>query len=80
MNDGRRYGLNVWTYEFLKIAVLASRKMNENLNGLYLIPPDLFVEELTRDCIEKTIADLLKIGNLEEVLNSSIISRDSSSS
>jgi len=47
----------------------------ENLRGLYLIPPDLFVKELTRDCIEKTIKDLLKIGNLEEVLNSSIISK-----
>mgnify|MGYP000912736447 CR=1 FL=1 len=55
-----------------------NRRINEdkitgqNLNGLYQKPPDLFVKELTRECIEQTIQDLLKIGDLEKVLNQSI--------
>ncbi|MEM6687354.1 MAG: hypothetical protein AAF617_16360 [Bacteroidota bacterium] len=70
--DGRHYGLNVWTYKFFETAINHDKKEGASLNGLYLIPPDLFVEELTRDCIEKAIADLLKIGNLENVLNPSV--------
>lgn len=70
--DGRYYGINVWTYQFLQTAVNFDKENNDNLNGLYQIPPDLFVKELTRDCIEQTIANLLKQGNLEELLNQSI--------
>lgn len=70
--DGRSYGINVWTFKFLESAVKQNEENGDNLNGLYQTPPDLFVKELTRNCIEKTIADLLKKGNLEEVLNGSI--------
>jgi len=70
--DGRQYGINVWTYKFLETAVKTDQEKNENLNGTYQIPPDLFVKELTRDCIEKTIQDLLKTGDLEKALNPSI--------
>jgi len=70
--DGRRYGLNVWTFKFLESAVKQDQQTDENLSGLYQIPPDLFVKELSRECIEKTIVDLLDKGNLEESLNSSI--------
>jgi hypothetical protein len=73
LKDGRRYGINVWTYDFLKTVVEYDKYIGNNLNGLYLVPPDLFVKELTRSCIEKTIEDLLNIGNLEEILNLSII-------
>ncbi len=69
--DGRGYGINVWTFKFLETAIIDDRKNGENFNGLYQIPPDLFVKKLTRDCIEKTITDLLKQGNLEELLNQS---------
>ncbi|MNG35176.1 hypothetical protein D3C84_1218470 [compost metagenome] len=65
--------MNVWTYEFLKTTVENDKTNGDNLHGLYVIPPDLFVKELTRGCIEKTIEDLLKIDNLEVVLNSSIV-------
>ncbi|KOP39102.1 hypothetical protein DBB36_16550 [Flavobacterium sp. WLB] len=71
--DGRKYGMNVWTYEFLKTVVEYDKTNGNNLEGLYVIPPDLFVKELTRSCIEKTIEDLLKIDNLEVILNSSIV-------
>ncbi|MEZ5022748.1 MAG: hypothetical protein R2728_05695 [Chitinophagales bacterium] len=70
--DGRSYGINVWTFKFLESAVKLNEVNGENLCGLYQTPPDLFVKELTRICIEKTIVDLLKKGNLEEVLNNSI--------
>ena len=67
--DGRSYGINVWTYKFLETAINTDKENEKNLNGLYLVPPDLFVKELSRNCIEKTIADLLKNGNLEDILN-----------
>lgn len=73
LEDGRHYGLNIWTYKFLESVILEDKKSGQNLNGLYQKPPDLFVKELTRECIQKTIEDLLKIGDLEKVLNSSII-------
>ena len=72
MLDGRYYGINIWTYQFLQTAIDYDKENNDNLHGLYQIPPDLFVKELTRDCIEKTIIDLLKQGNLEDVLNTSV--------
>ena len=67
--DGRRYGINVWTFKFLSTA--QKEEQNEG-NPSYIIPPDLFVKELTRNCIEKTIKELLNEGNLEEILNESI--------
>ncbi|CAM1342136.1 hypothetical protein [Tenacibaculum amylolyticum] len=70
--DGRHYGINVWTYKFFERAIKEDQLTGENLNGLYLKPPDLFVKELTRECIQKTIEDLLKKGDLEDVLNPSV--------
>ncbi|WP_338393210.1 hypothetical protein [Fulvitalea axinellae] len=52
------------------------KESGENLKGLYQTPPDLFVKELTRDCIEKTISDLLKKGDLEDILNPTVIDSD----
>lgn len=71
--DGRHYGINVWTFQFLATAIAQDINKNSNLKGLYVLPPDLFVAELTRECIHATITDLLKIGNLEEVLNPSVL-------
>jgi len=70
--DGRHYGINVWTYEFLKTSIKEDEKSGENLKGLYQTSPDLFVKELTRECIQQVIADLLKKGKLEDVLNPTI--------
>jgi hypothetical protein len=78
LTDGRRYGLNVWTYKYLETAIDNDRQTGNNLNGLYQTPPDLFVKELTRNCIEETIKDLLKQGGLEKVLNPSIYLRNRS--
>ena len=73
--DGRRYGLNVWTYKFLTTLVGWDAERHENLGGLYQIPPDLFVQELTRECIEATIADLLQKGDLDKILNPTVLSK-----
>lgn len=73
--DGRHYGINVWTFEYFQTSILEDKKDGRNFNGVYQIPPDLFVKELTRDCIEKAISDLLNSGDLEKVLNPSIFSK-----
>lgn len=73
--DGRHYGINVWTYQFLLTSAKYDAVEKKNLNGLYKIPPDLFVKELTRDCIYKTIEDLLRQGDLEQVLNPSVLDK-----
>jgi len=70
INDGRKYGINVWTFEFLQTTINEDLKNGED--GLFQIPPDLFVKELSRDCIQKSIERLLTQGDLEEVLNSSV--------
>ena len=72
--DGRHYGINVWTFQFLETAIAQDKEENSNGSGLYITPPDLFVKELTRECIYATIADLLKKGDLEKLLNPSVLS------
>lgn len=66
--DGRSYGINVWTIKYLSTAHNEEAKRG---NTNYVIPPDLFVKELTRDCIEATIKELLHEGDLEDILNMS---------
>ena len=73
--DGRHYGINVWTYAFLATVVALDVENKEHLNGMYQIPPDLFVKALTRECIEATIADLLQNGNLEDLLNPTVLAK-----
>ena len=68
--DGRCYGINVWTFNFLRTA---HEEEVENGNSNYVTPPDLFVKELSRTCIEKTIKTLLNEQcPLEETLNNSV--------
>ncbi len=76
LEDGRHYGINVWTYNYFQTSIEEDQSNGENVNGIYQIPPDLFVKELTRDCIKKTIQDLLKNGDLDKVLNPSIFSKN----
>lgn len=72
LEDGRHYGINIWTYKYLETIINEDKITGQNLNGLYQKPPDLFVTELTRECIQYTIDDLLKVDNLEKVLNLNI--------
>ena len=77
LEDGRHYGLNVWTYKFLETSINEDKKSGQHLSGLYQKPPDLFVKDLTRECIEQTIQDLLKIDDLDKVLNPSVYDKRS---
>lgn len=70
--DGRYYGINVWTYEYVETAIAQHRISGKNLGGSYISPPDLLVKDLTKDCIEATISDLLSKGDLELFLNPSV--------
>lgn len=74
--DGRHYGINVWTFKFLETAIKNEEVKGSGTNGLYIIPPDLLVKILTRDCIQETIEHLLSQGELENVLNPSVLSRE----
>ncbi len=67
--DGRSYAINIWTFKFHQTAL--KHEANEG-NEQYLIPPDLFVNELTRPRIEQVISNLLDVGPLESVLNPSV--------
>lgn len=62
LSDGHRYGISVWTFKFFETTIKQNQENGKCLDGLYQIPPDLFVKEMTRECIEKTIADLLSKG------------------
>ncbi|RYE75994.1 MAG: hypothetical protein EOO74_09155 [Myxococcales bacterium] len=60
LSDGRVYAANVWTHDFFAQAVAEDARTGQNLGGLYLIPPDLFVRRLTRDDITRTVEQLLR--------------------
>jgi hypothetical protein len=70
---GRKYAINVWTFQFFRTSIAQDVIDGRNLGGLYSVPPDLFVKELTRECIYSTIENILKTDNLENTLNPSII-------
>jgi hypothetical protein len=60
--DGRRYAMNVWTFDFLPLARYPwpyEAKENQEL-AKYIHPPDLFVERLDRSTLEAVIKELLE--------------------
>lgn len=57
--DGRRYGLNVWTFKYCDEAI-REQIAQGGVNGLYVLPPDLLVKKLDRQVIEEVIAELVK--------------------
>ena len=68
LQDGRRYALNVWTFDFLTLARYPwPYEIDESKEpAKYLFPPDLFVEKLERNTIESIITQLLKNGEMKE--------------
>jgi hypothetical protein len=59
--DGRRYALNIWTFDFLPFARydLPYEIREGQEPAKYVLPPDLFVERLDRMTIETVITELL---------------------
>src|SRR5688572_19576504 len=62
LSTGTSYALNVWTYKFLERAKQHYQGSGDNLNGKYLLPPDLLVEKLNRRLLEDVVADLIRTG------------------
>jgi hypothetical protein len=66
MSDGRRYCLNVWTFDFLPLARYSwpYEKQADEVPAKYVIPPDLFVERLDRITIQAVVSDMVAAGEL----------------
>ncbi|GJM08344.1 MAG: hypothetical protein DHS20C11_06200 [Lysobacteraceae bacterium] len=60
--DGRRYAMNVWTFDFLPLARYdwPYEETPDQVPAKYVLPPDLFVERLDRETIECVVAKLLE--------------------
>lgn len=60
LQDGRKYALNVWTFEFLRRARFPwPYQDGVGEAAEYLLPPDLFVERLDRPTLERVVARML---------------------
>ncbi|MDB2685908.1 hypothetical protein N9Y42_01745 [Mariniblastus sp.] len=68
MLDGRRYALNVWTFDFLPLARYPwPHEINDDAQQVdYLLPPDLFVKSLDRPVIESIISKLIEADEMKE--------------
>lgn len=65
LQTGEVYALNVWTFAFFDVARRhGEERASQDLAGRYLLPPDLFVAELSRATIESVINDLLQRGTM----------------
>lgn len=68
VEDGRRYALNVWTFDFLPFARYEwpyEIKVDQT-PALYFHPPDLFVERLDRATIELVVHMLFTRGEMKD--------------
>lgn len=67
LDDGRRYALNVWTFSFFETARSDGEGgASAGLSAAYMLPPDLFVADLSRATLEAVIGDLLDHGALPD--------------
>ena len=64
LSTGQHYALNVWTFAFMETARQHAQMLQEQLEGRYLLPPDLFVETLDRKLMEDVVADLIQRNGL----------------
>jgi uncharacterized protein (DUF1810 family) len=66
--DGRCYSLNVWTFDFLPLARYdwPYEAKPELQPADYVLPPDLFVQSLTRPMLETAVTNMLEAGELRE--------------
>jgi hypothetical protein len=68
LGDGRRYALNVWTFDFLPLARFPwpHEARTDVAPASYVVAPDLFVDSLTRSTLETVVAEMLDAGGLNE--------------
>ena len=75
LEDGRRYALNLWTFDFLPFARHPwPYEIQDKVEPKpYLLPPDLFVERLDRETLELIFSEMLENG---EFIDGWLISED----
>jgi hypothetical protein len=66
LDDGKIYALNVWTFKALERFHQSDKLTGDNLNGRYLISPDLLVERLDRDLIEQIVNEIIQKKQLSD--------------
>jgi hypothetical protein len=66
LTDGKRYCLNVWTFDFVPLARYSwpYKKDTGEVPAKYVLPPDLLVERLDRVTIQDVISAMLAAGEL----------------
>jgi hypothetical protein len=64
LGSGERYGLNVWTYNYLQSARRQAEQGGENLKGAYLLTPDLLVKRCDRGELEAIVREMIRTGQL----------------
>ncbi len=58
--DGRKFALNIWTFDFLPLARLEwPYEESDSAPAPYLLAPDLFVESLDRKTVEGCIREMI---------------------
>ena len=68
LSDGRRYSLNVWTFDFLPLArrPLARESDTEAPLADHVFPPDLLVKSLDRPTMEKIFTELITTDQMKD--------------
>jgi len=69
VDDGRRYALNVWTYDFLPYARFEwpyEIGLEEKASS-YVLPPDIFIERLDRPTVERAVKDLFDNNEMQDI-------------
>ena len=66
LDDGRKYAMNVWTFDSFTRLVAEAKSEPQCLNGAYMLPPDLFVDRMDRDLLVSVVADLIESDQMRE--------------
>lgn len=64
--DGRVWALNVWAYGALNEIRREAKETGDQLQGKYLLPPDLLVERADRSLMEQVVEDLVRNEELKD--------------
>lgn len=62
---GEAYALNVWTFSYFEVARRQGQETaSTDIADRYILPPDLFVADLSRATVEAVVNDLLERGTM----------------
>ena len=65
LRDGRCYALNVWTYSFVRRCRFPwPYEEGKGTPAEYVLPPDLLVERLDRETLERVFKELIETNQL----------------